>query len=198
MSVTVQEQPGEKIDGFISLDLSERWEHSIQVSKLAYAVSHELNLEENYCYDLAVAGMLHDIGMLKLSSCFSAGQEPLVVEELKYVRTHPILGYEELIGQGYSDYILKSILYHHENYDGSGYPANLRGEEIPLGARILRVCDVFSALCSDRSYRKAFGKEAAMEQMIKDVKFFDMQIFLAFQRVAHSGQNLLKLNIQLK
>ena len=185
MSVAERGQSGEKIDGFISLDLSDELEHAIQVSNLAYEVSHELNLEENYCYELAVAGMLHDIGKLKLSSCFEEDQEPLVIEELKYVRTHPALGYEELIGQGYSDNILKSILYHHENYDGSGYPGNLRGEEIPFGARILRVCDVYSALCADRPYRKAFEKEAAMEQMIKDVKLFDMQIFLAFQRVAH-------------
>ncbi len=186
MSLMAQEEAGEKIDGFISLDLSEELEHAVQVSNLAYEVSKELNLEENYCYEMAVAGMLHDIGKLKLVSCFSNDQKPLVVEELKYVRTHPTLGYEELLGLGYSDNIMKSVLYHHENYDGSGYPGNLRGEEIPLGARILRVCDVFSAMCSDRPYRKAYEKEAAIEQMIRDVKLFDMQIFLAFQRVTHS------------
>lgn len=186
MSAEVQER-AEKIDGFISFNLSEEFEHAVSVSKLAYDVSHELEFEEKYCYELAVAGMLHDIGKLKLSSYFGGGQKPLVIEELKYVRTHPTLGYEVLIGKGYPDNILKSVLYHHENYDGSGYPANLRGEEIPLGARILRVCDVYSALCSDRPYRKAFGKEEAMRQMIKDVKLFDMQVFLAFQRVAHDN-----------
>ena len=78
-----------------------------------------------------------------------------MVEELKYVRMHSTLGYEELKGQGYSEFILQTILYHHENYDGTGYPSNLRGREIPKGARILRVCDVFCALSSDRPYRKA-------------------------------------------
>ena len=85
----------------------------------------------------------------------------------------------------YSDFVLKSILYHHENYDGSGYPSNKSGEEIPIGARILRVCDVFAALRSDRPDRKAFDMETVMELMIEEVKNFDMQVFLAFQRVVH-------------
>ena len=76
--------------------------------------------------------MLHDIGKLKLTGYIN-GQEsdPLVIEELKYVRMHSTLGYEELKGQGYSDFVLQSILYHHENYDGSGYPSNKAGKEIP-------------------------------------------------------------------
>lgn len=81
--------------------------------------------------------------------------------------------------------MLESILYHHENYDGSGYPSNKSGEEIPIGARILRVCDVYAALMSDRPYRKAFDMETVMELMIDEVKNFDMHIFLAFQRVIH-------------
>ena len=112
-----------------------------------------------------------------------------MIEELKYVRMHSTLGYLELKEQDYSDFVLKSILYHHENYDGSGYPSNLAGEEIPIGARILRVCDVYAALRQDRSYRKAFDREAAMELMIEEVKDFDMQIFLAFQRVVHAEED---------
>ncbi len=80
---------------------------------------------------------------------------------------------------------MESILYHHENYDGSGYPENLSGENIPMGARILRVCDVFAALISDRSYRRAFDRETAVELMIDEVKNFDMEIFLAFMRIIH-------------
>ena len=76
-------------------------------------------------------------------------------------------------------------MYHHENYDGSGYPENLRGEDIPIGARILRVADVFSALVSDRTYRSAFDADIAVELMIDEVKNFDMEVFLAFQRVVH-------------
>ena len=142
-----------------------------------------------------VAGMLHDIGKLKLTSYINGQeQDPLVIEELKYVRMHSTLGYEELKGQGYSDFVLESILYHHENYDGSGYPSNKAGDDIPIGARILRVCDVYAALISDRPYRRGFDISSVMELMIDEVKNFDMQVFLAFQRVVHNGdgQNFYK------
>ena len=81
---------------------------------------------QEFCYQLAIAGMLHDIGKLKLTGYIN-GQErdPLLIEELKYVRMHSTLGYEELKDQGYSEFVLQSILYHHENYDGTGYPSNL-------------------------------------------------------------------------
>ena len=101
---------------------------------------------------------------------------------------------DELKNQGYSDIVLESILYHHENYDGSGYPSNKAGDDIPIGARILRVCDVYAALISDRPYRRGFDISSVMELMIDEVKNFDMQVFLAFQRVVHNGdgQNFYK------
>ena len=157
----------------LEFDLSVELNHGIVVSNLAYAVASEMGLEESVCYELAIAGMLHDIGKLKLTGYIDGReQDPLLIEELK--------------GQGYSDFVLESILYHHENYDGSGYPSNLAGEEIPLGARILRVCDVFAALSSDRPYRSAFDIHTVMELMIDEIKNFDMEIFLAFQRVIHN------------
>lgn len=173
-------------DRILEFDLKSELSHGVKVSNLAYDLAKELMFPHDVCYELAIAGMLHDIGKLKLTGYIN-GQErnPLVIEELKYVRMHPKLGYEELKGQGYSDFILESILYHHENYDGSGYPYNFVGEEIPIGARILRICDVFAALSSDRSYRKAFDQDTVMELMIDEVKNFDMKVFLAFQRVVH-------------
>ena len=90
--------------------------------------------------------------------------------------------------QGFSEKIQEMVLYHHENYDGSGYPKNLQGEEIPLGARILRVCDVFAALLSDRPYRKGFDQQTAVSLMIEEVKNFDMRVFLAFQRMIHEEE----------
>lgn len=174
----------------LEYDLSSELNHGIAVSNLAYDVACELGLKEELCYDLAIAGMLHDIGKLRLTGYINGNEHnPLVIEELKYVRMHPNLGYQELKGQGYSDFVLESILYHHENYDGSGYPANKSGEDIPVGARILRVCDVYAALRSDRPYRRAFDQETAMELMIDEVKNFDMQVFLAFQRVVHKSES---------
>jgi HD-GYP domain-containing protein (c-di-GMP phosphodiesterase class II) len=105
---------------------------------------------------------------------------------MKHIRMHSQLGYDILKQEGFSDDILEAVLYHHENYDGSGYPGNLSGDDIPLSARILRVCDVFAALISDRSYRKAFDIDTAIELMIDEVKNFDMNIFLTFMKIIHS------------
>ncbi len=173
----------------LKYDLWSELLHGIAVSNLAYDVAQEMGLPEDTCYELALAGMLHDIGKLKLTGYINGQeQDPLMVEELKFVRMHSTLGYEELKDQGYSEFVLTSILYHHENYDGTGYPENLRGEDIPIGARILRVCDVFCALRSDRPYRKALEIDMVMQLMIEEIKHFDMKVFLAFQRVVHRLQ----------
>ena len=186
---TAQSETVKSTDRILEFDLSAELNHGVVVSNLAYAVAAEMGRDEALCYKMAIAGMLHDIGKLKLTGYIN-GQErdPLLIEELKYVRMHSSLGYEELKEQGYSDIVLQSILYHHENYDGSGYPSNLSGDSIPLGARILRVCDVYAALSSDRPYRKAFDVSTVIELMIDEIKNFDMEVFLAFQRVVHNNE----------
>ena len=186
---TAQSETVKSTDRILDFDLSAELNHGVVVSNLAYAVAVEMGLDEEFCYQMAIAGMLHDIGKLKLTGYIN-GQErdPLLIEELKYVRMHSSLGYEELKDQGYSDIVLQSILYHHENYDGSGYPSNLSENSIPLGARILRVCDVYAALSSDRPYRKAFDVSTVIELMIDEIKNFDMEVFLAFHRVVHNNE----------
>ena len=186
---TAQSETVKSTDRILEFDLSAELNHGVVVSNLAYAVAAEMGRDEAFCYQMAIAGMLHDIGKLKLTGYIN-GQErdPLLIEELKYVRMHSSLGYEELKEQGYSDIVLQSILYHHENYDGSGYPSNLSGDSIPLGARILRVCDVYAALSSDRPYRKAFDVSTVIELMTDEIKNFDMEVFLAFQRVVHNNE----------
>lgn len=169
----------------IDYDLLTVIDHGIAVSRLAYQVGETMGLPEDQCYELALAGVLHDIGKLRLSRYVSGTEDPLVVEEIKYVRRHPQLGCEALQNRGYSSFVLESIYYHHENYDGSGYPQNLQGEEIPLGSRILRVCDTYAALTEKRPYREAFDPETAIRLMIDEIKNFDMQVFLAFMKVIH-------------
>ena len=178
---TVQKTAAGSQQRILEFDLASELHHGMLVSNLAYAVAEEMGLPHEQCYELA-------------SYINGQEQDPLVIEELKYVRMHSALGYEELKGQGYSDFVLESILYHHENDDGSGYPSNKAGNDIPIGARILRVCDVYAALISDRPYRRGFDISSVMELMIDEVKNFDMQVFLAFQRVVHNGdgQNFYK------
>ncbi len=177
----------EEIEDAIKEDLADAIDHGILVSNLAVLLSKELNESEEFCQNIAMAGMLHDIGKLKLSKyLYGRKKDVLVIEEMKYVRMHSTFSYDILKKESFSEQILQAVYHHHENYDGSGYPSNLKGRAIPWQARIIRTCDVFAALVSQRPYRAAFDVETAMELMIDEVKNFDMEIFLAFQRVVHS------------
>lgn len=172
----------------ITLSLEEAISHGICVSNLAVAVAREMGLTDSECHDIAVAGLLHDIGKIKLNTYVYDREKTFVIDEMRYVRLHSSLGYAILKDRGYSDEIIEAVLYHHENFDGSGYPKNLKGEQIPLSARILRVCDAFGALISNRPYREAFDIATALDIMVEEVKYFDMKVYLAFQRVSHSEE----------
>lgn len=160
--------------------------HGTTVSNLAYSVGCQMGLDEELCHDLAVAGFLHDIGKLELAK-YVRGQEnqTLIIEEMRYVRRHSALGASILKKKGYSQKIIDMVKFHHENCDGSGYPMNLTRDEIPIGSRIIRVCDVFAALTMDRPYRAAFDRDAALELMINESKNYDIQVFLAFMNVVN-------------
>jgi len=161
--------------------------HGMTVSNLAYRVGRELGLPDDECHDLAVAGFVHDIGKLELAKYVQGHEdETLIIEEMRYVRRHSLLGALILQEKGYSQKIVDIVKFHHENCDGTGYPMNLTREDIPFGSRILRVCDVFAALTMDRPYRKAFDVGTAMEMMIQESKNFDIQVFLAFMNVVNS------------
>lgn len=160
--------------------------HGIAVSRLARRVGERMGLPKEECYELALAGLLHDIGKLELAKyVYGKENETLIIEEMRYVRRHSGLGADILEKKGYSPKIVDMVRFHHENCDGSGYPMNLTREEIPLGARILRVCDVFAALTSDRPYRKAFDVQAALEMMIDEAKYYDVGVFMAFMNLVN-------------
>ena len=178
----------------LRLNLAAELTHGMCVSNLAFQVACEMGLPPETCHEMAVAGMVHDIGKLEIAKyLYSREPDPLTIEELKYVRTHSTMGYAILNERHYSEFVLQSILHHHENYDGSGYPSNL------AGARILRVSDTFAALISDRPYRKAFSMEEAVALMIDEIKDFDVGVFLAFQRVVHGPhiEEIMEINKQV-
>ncbi len=182
---------GDTINEYLSEDFEAGLVHAMCVSDLAARLARELKLSEEEIREVALAGMVHDIGKLKISAyIYGRKEDTMQIEETRYIRRHAQLGEQILRDEGFSKNICDMVLYHHENYDGSGYPFNLQGEEIPLGARILRVCDVFAALISDRPYRKAFDIDTAIRLLIDEVKNFDMKVFLAFQSVIHTQSTL--------
>lgn len=176
---------------YIWNDFKDGISHGVLVSNLAYYLGKAMKLSEEECYDLALAGLLHDIGKLELSKyLYGRNNKGLSIEEMKYMRMHSKLSYDLLLDYNYSDNLMETVLRHHECYDGSGYPDNLKGEQIPLGARILRVIDEFAALISDRPYRKAFDIETAVDIMIEEVKNMDMGVFITFQRMIHDPKTI--------
>ena len=168
-------------------DLYDNIDHAELVAKLVRLLCTQMEVPIDFQHQVVMAAYLHDIGKLRLSkNLYGRDKNALQIEETKYMRMHAKVGADMLEECGFTPEICNAVHHHHENYDGSGYPGNLSAEKIPLEARILRVCDVFAALISDRPYRKAFDIDTAMELMIEDNKSFDMKIFLDFMKVFHS------------
>lgn len=168
-------------------DLYDNIDHAELVAILVRLLCTQMELPLDFQHQVVMAAYLHDIGKLRLSkNLYGRDKNALQIEETKYMRMHAKVGADMLEECGFTPEICNAVHHHHENYDGSGYPGNLSAEKIPLEARILRVCDVFAALISDRPYRKAFDVDTAMELMIEDNKAFDMKIFLDFMKVFHS------------
>lgn len=176
-------------------DLKDNIRHGVCVSNLTYLTARKMGLDDVTCYDLAIAGLLHDIGKLQLSGyLYGRAADSFAFENIKYMRMHSKLSYDILQYYDLSPFILQAVLYHHENYDGSGYPENLKGEDIPFGARVMRVADTFTALISDRPYRKAFDVDTAMRIMIDEIAHYDMEVFIAFQKLIHEENTLKVIN----
>lgn len=176
---------------YVVNDFKSGIKHGVLVANLTYALAKEYGMSEAESYELKVAAMVHDIGKLKLSEyLYGRTNEGLPEEEKKYMSMHSKISYDVLKKYDYSDNIMKVVLSHHECYDGSGYPDGLVGEDIPIGARILKVTDEFAALISDRPYRKAFDIDTAVSIMIDEVKNLDMKVFILFQRLIHEESTL--------
>ena len=176
---------------YIVNDFKSGIKHGVLVANLTFALAKEYGMSDDEAYELKLAAMVHDIGKLKLSEyLYGRTNESLPEEEKKYMSMHSKISYDVLKKYDYSDNIMNIVLSHHECYDGSGYPDGLAGEDIPVGARILKVTDEFAALISDRPYRKAFDIDTAVSIMIDEVKNVDMKIFILFQRLIHEDSTL--------
>ncbi len=176
---------------YIVNDFKSGIKHGVLVANLTFALAKEYGMSDDEAYELKLAAMVHDIGKLKLSEyLYGRTNESLPEEEKKYMSMHSKISYDVLKKYDYSDNIMNIVLSHHECYDGSGYPDGLAGEDMPVGARILKVTDEFSALISDRPYRKAFDIDTAVSIMIDEVKNVDMKIFILFQRLIHEDSTL--------
>jgi diguanylate cyclase (GGDEF)-like protein len=139
-------------------------QHSELVSQLAEGIGAQLGLDAETLEHLALAGLLHDVGKIGLSDSILTAHRSLTDEEYEVVKRHPEFGHSLLEGLGIEP-VQDWVLHHHEHWDGSGYPHGLKGEEIPLGARILLVADAFEAMTGERPYGEARTVPEALREL---------------------------------
>jgi len=139
--------------------------HSQRVTEVTMKIARRMGMKEEELVHVRRGALLHDIGKLGVpdSILFKAGE--LTEEEWKLMRRHPVIAHELLSPIPFLRPAMDIPYCHHEKWDGTGYPRGLRGEDIPLAARIFTVVDVWDALCSDRPYRPAWPKEKVMEHI---------------------------------
>ena len=114
---------------------------------------------------IGLGAALHDIGKIAVPDAILRKNGPLTDDEWRIMRRHPELGYEILYGIAFLTDSLPVVRHHHERYDGDGYPDGLRGDAIPIGARIFSIADAFDAMTSDRHYRRALPLDQTVEEL---------------------------------
>lgn len=169
----------------ISIDAQSPWTHghSVHVAMYVTYIARAIGLDDELTKKLELAGLLHDIGKLGPYLKLLEKPEKLMPEEQQLVEEHPSKAVEILATWKWFEDILPSIRHHHEHWDGTGYPDKLKGDRIPLGARILAVADAYEAMTSDRPYRKALSHTQVMAELIRNKGIqFDPRIVNAFVR----------------
>ncbi len=139
--------------------------HSTRLAEWAMRVGQELGLEEGELQNLEVAALLHDIGKVGIPDSILRKPQRLDPEEYALMKKHPEYGWAVLRMLPGFERAALDILHHHESFDGSGYPAGLKGTEIPVVSRIVSVIDAFDAMVSSRPYRKGLPYEEAVRRL---------------------------------
>ncbi len=140
-------------------------EHSQNVSSCAVEIARALGLAENEIEVVKYAGLLHDVGKIAVNQDILVKKDPLSHEEKELLKKHPVIGVNILKDIRFLEKEIPIILYHHERWDGKGYPHGLKGREIPLGARIMAVADAFDAMSSGRGYKDKVPPPRVIEEL---------------------------------
>jgi len=155
--------------------------HTENVSLYCEAIAQAMNFNEKAVQDIKMAGFLHDIGKIMIPSHILNKTGKLSKEEFSLVKRHPEIGYQLLRTVDEYVHLSEFVLYHHESWDGSGYPVGLKGEKIPLFSRIIAVADAFEAMTAERPYQKAKTQSEAIEELKGGMgKQFDSEIVKVF------------------
>jgi HD-GYP domain-containing protein (c-di-GMP phosphodiesterase class II) len=159
--------------------------HSTRLAEWALRVARKLDVPENCLYQVEVAALLHDVGKIGVPDAILKKAAPLTADERAVINRHPEYSWSILrLLSGLEEASLYA-LHHHESMDGSGYPAGLKGDDIPLASRIVSVIDAYDAMVSNRCYRKGLPHQEAIKRLLESSgKQFDPKVVQTFIPVA--------------
>ncbi|MBT1073847.1 HD domain-containing phosphohydrolase [Geobacter grbiciae] len=162
--------------------------HIDRVARYALGIAREMGLPPETVSRVEMAAILHDIGKIGIPDAILRKESSLTPEELEIMQAHSLKRMEIISTSDFFSSVMNAILYHHEFYDGTGYPSGLKGEEIPLVARIITVADSFDAMTTDRPYRRGMPQETALAEIERwKGSQFDPQVVDAFLRGMKRG-----------
>ncbi len=166
------------------------YEHSRRVATYALRLARHLGWSRREARNLALAALVHDLGKTWIANDILNKSGALSADERRTMERHPVIGASILVGCDVQQFFVDTVMYHHEAWDGHGYPAGLRGEAIPLSARILAVADVYDVLTSQRPYKEPLSEEVARERlMLGSATSFDPTIVEAFLHLLDTYPN---------
>lgn len=170
--------------------------HSERVTKYSIAIAKELGLPAKEIEAIKQAGKIHDIGKLGIDDAILSKPGKLTEKEYAIIKTHPQMGTAILGPLDFLNTERIIMRHHHEKYDGTGYPDKLKGEEIPLGARIMALTDAFDAMKSERPYRKPLSDETILSEIKKNTgSQFDPKIVETFLSLASKNPEIFNFYI---
>ena len=170
----------------VAIDAKDKYTHghSTRVAEYSKKIAKLVGKDEELCDEIYFAALLHDVGKIGIPSSIINKDGKLTDEEFEAIKQHPVIGNQILNRISKSPYLSLGAHYHHERYDGKGYPDGLKGEDIPEIARIIAVADAYDAMTSKRSYRDPIPQDKVREELVKgigtqfDPKFAKMMIHL--------------------
>jgi len=163
--------------------------HGRRVAVFARAIAEEMGWSEEQLRLLEMGALIHDLGKIGIEDAILRKEGKLSDSEMEQMRFHPEIGARIVRDADFLKPILPYILYHHEHYDGTGHPHQLKGEEIPIEGRLLAVADAFDAMTSDRHYRKAMDVEQAIRIITEESgRQFDPRVVEAFLHAREKGR----------